>query len=440
MSSASKWLRVYAPHKSGMEVLGDAFSLRCAPRTLADVSPSSTVLSVSADYICIDKPPDVRMDGDFDVTVEKLLRKWLSEVYDKPVPETKWIHQLDFSTSGCLVVALHKSAAHVGCKAFENRCTNKEYLAVLEGRLEPPSVADTPRYKTRLLEVKPPKRKKTAKRAVSDKVSTWQDRAIRTNIQSHRVLLEGLQGSEGATEEYRRMSGLSTQALVENSKLRKELRRYLKSRGCNVSDAAVSQSSAAEDADNDSDEVQGAADDVQRIESEADQPPQPLPVVLYRLPDTPPASFFVNCPVAEVPGTFLMQGGTSALPGQWSETLVSVLDYCTYQNRTVTKVKLTPLTGRRHQLRVHCALLGHSIVGDATYSPEALEHLCSSAERMMLHAHTLRIELGDSGALLSEANDPFCVESNGNLAVKLPAYVARRNSDMVAEGRGKSDV
>jgi 23S rRNA-/tRNA-specific pseudouridylate synthase len=34
----------------------------------------------------------------------------------------------------------------------------------------------------------------------------------------------------------------------------------------------------------------------------------------------------------------------------------------------VTRVKLEPVTGRTHQLRVHCAALGHPIVGDPAYS------------------------------------------------------------------------
>ncbi len=33
----------------------------------------------------------------------------------------------------------------------------------------------------------------------------------------------------------------------------------------------------------------------------------------------------------------------------------------------VTRVALKPITGRTHQLRVHCAALGHPIVGDPAY-------------------------------------------------------------------------
>ncbi|NBO63613.1 MAG: RluA family pseudouridine synthase [Acidobacteria bacterium] len=36
-----------------------------------------------------------------------------------------------------------------------------------------------------------------------------------------------------------------------------------------------------------------------------------------------------------------------------------------------TLLELEPLTGRTHQLRIHCSLIGHPIVGDSIYSPVA---------------------------------------------------------------------
>ena len=37
---------------------------------------------------------------------------------------------------------------------------------------------------------------------------------------------------------------------------------------------------------------------------------------------------------------------------------------------TETRVRLTPHTGRSHQLRVHMLALGHPILGDQIYAPE----------------------------------------------------------------------
>ncbi len=50
-----------------------------------------------------------------------------------------------------------------------------------------------------------------------------------------------------------------------------------------------------------------------------------------------------------------------------------------------TRVGLTPVTGRSHQLRVHLASLGHPIIGDSLYAdaPPA------AGERLMLHAAQL---------------------------------------------------
>jgi len=39
----------------------------------------------------------------------------------------------------------------------------------------------------------------------------------------------------------------------------------------------------------------------------------------------------------------------------------------TQQRFPVTRVRLSPITGRTHQLRVHCAAIGHPILGDPTY-------------------------------------------------------------------------
>lgn len=54
----------------------------------------------------------------------------------------------------------------------------------------------------------------------------------------------------------------------------------------------------------------------------------------------------------------------------------------------VTRVELTPETGRTHQLRIHCQLLGHPILGCDLYGGMQMpgaEH----ASRLMLHASAL---------------------------------------------------
>ena len=58
-----------------------------------------------------------------------------------------------------------------------------------------------------------------------------------------------------------------------------------------------------------------------------------------------------------------------------------------------TRVRLSPLTGRSHQLRVHMLALGHPILGDPIYSTGAARDF----PRLMLHAETLGLHHPRSG-------------------------------------------
>ena len=55
-------------------------------------------------------------------------------------------------------------------------------------------------------------------------------------------------------------------------------------------------------------------------------------------------------------------------------------------NDAYSLLKLTPETGRTHQLRVHLKQIGHPIVGDVLYDGKA-------GERLMLHAESLEITI-----------------------------------------------
>jgi 23S rRNA pseudouridine1911/1915/1917 synthase len=76
------------------------------------------------------------------------------------------------------------------------------------------------------------------------------------------------------------------------------------------------------------------------------------------------------------------------------------------ETRWTVKERLTGLTlldvdlktGRTHQIRVHCAAMGHPVVGDSTYggkrkwkevTPPEARHILSSVRRQMLHAWRL---------------------------------------------------
>jgi tRNA pseudouridine32 synthase/23S rRNA pseudouridine746 synthase len=59
-----------------------------------------------------------------------------------------------------------------------------------------------------------------------------------------------------------------------------------------------------------------------------------------------------------------------------------------------TRVRLHPLTGRSHQLRVHMAALGHPVLGDPIYAAGAARE---GWPRLMLHAERLSLHHPASG-------------------------------------------
>lgn len=70
-----------------------------------------------------------------------------------------------------------------------------------------------------------------------------------------------------------------------------------------------------------------------------------------------------------------------------------------------TRVKLSPITGRSHQLRVHMLAIGHPILGDRFYAhPEAK----AMASRLQLHAQELCITHPEFGtAMHFKCEAPF---------------------------------
>ncbi|XP_070779646.1 RNA pseudouridylate synthase domain-containing protein 1 isoform X2 [Enoplosus armatus] len=218
------------------------------------------VLYQSDDYIVVDKHWDIRIDSKMwyeKHTVQAQLRHRFPQLAD---PSTyygfRFCHQLDFSTSGALCVALNKAAAGRAYRCFKDRTVTKAYLALVRGWVE---------EETQTLDFSIGKNSSEGK--------------------THMMCIEGTEGCEN---------------------------------------------------------------------------PKPC------------------------------------------QTELTVLEYGLYDGDPVTKVLLQPLTGRTHQLRVHCSAIGHHIVGDFTYSSGADD----APYRMMLHAHLLHIPL-EPQPLLVSAGDPF---------------------------------
>jgi len=69
-----------------------------------------------------------------------------------------------------------------------------------------------------------------------------------------------------------------------------------------------------------------------------------------------------------------------------------------------SRLRLTPHTGRSHQLRVHMLALGHPILGDPFYA----EGEARNFDRLMLHSESLRLRHPDGGkGLTFKSKVPF---------------------------------
>jgi tRNA pseudouridine32 synthase/23S rRNA pseudouridine746 synthase len=78
--------------------------------------------------------------------------------------------------------------------------------------------------------------------------------------------------------------------------------------------------------------------------------------------------------------------------GKPAQTAWKVLE----RAENITRLELTPHTGRSHQLRVHLAEIGHPILGDPFYAPE---DVYDAADRLQLHALSLTVYHPQNGEL-----------------------------------------
>lgn len=98
-----------------------------------------------------------------------------------------------------------------------------------------------------------------------------------------------------------------------------------------------------------------------------------------------PRAGLIDLPLLKTPG----QGGEKMRParegGQSASTRYAVVDHA---GQRAAWLALNPLTGRTHQLRVHCVALGTPIVGDGKYGGKAA-FIAGLANKLHLHARSL---------------------------------------------------
>ena len=447
------------PHKC-QEDIGEEFEVRCSPICVRDVlSIPNLVLYLSTNFLVIDKPPDLRMNGQFDATVEKVIQNLMET---KLINEFKWIHQLDFATSGVLCIGLNNEAGRLGSLAFENRVVYKEYLAIVHGHIQIdrfPRLESHPKfpcakvlYKPDLCEVAP--------------LETWQGRYMLNSLeQFYNVFQHFLKTTELNIDQkniaiMNELASCTYDNFIHNRKLRKTLRKFLKSVNIHI-DVGESNSDVgnlAVEADLAMPTKMTHNNSEHPIHSTSTQftystsiPPRiyryakdysPVPAhmedpqcrtqsqtYVYERNSTdnlvphldissttststlPEDKIIINLPIAEIPENFKMKIGISEdeITGKDCETHVEILEYGYYNGYPVTKVLLHPITGRRHQLRLHCQAMGHPI---GTMSTIRCMYVCISM-LMPMYAPTsggLHVRIQQRGVSRLQ-NDVTCLEN-----------------------------
>lgn len=104
----------------------------------------------------------------------------------------------------------------------------------------------------------------------------------------------------------------------------------------------------------------------------------------------------ISMPLAKLPGPAgeKMVGDPEA--GKSAVTLYRVIDQAA---RRAAWLGLAPLTGRTHQLRVHCAALGCPIAGDGKYGGTEASLTGGISRKLHLHARALKLPHPDGGYL-----------------------------------------
>jgi 23S rRNA pseudouridine955/2504/2580 synthase len=111
----------------------------------------------------------------------------------------------------------------------------------------------------------------------------------------------------------------------------------------------------------------------------------------------------IDAPLAKQPGSGGEKMHIDEAEGQPAKTRFRVIERA---GNRATWLELEPQTGRTHQLRVHCAAIGHPIVGDAKYGGKEAFLTGGISRKMHLHARRLRIGHPDGGTLDVSADLP----------------------------------
>jgi len=126
------------------------------------------------------------------------------------------------------------------------------------------------------------------------------------------------------------------------------------------------------------------------------------------MPDAPEG--IIDLPLAKQPGRGGERVRVDAEAGQRAISRYHVVDHA---GSKVSWLELKPVTGRTHQLRVHCATIGCPILGDGKYGGSAAFATgIDLAKRVHLHARSISLPARNGKRLVIEAPlPPELVES-----------------------------
>ena len=111
----------------------------------------------------------------------------------------------------------------------------------------------------------------------------------------------------------------------------------------------------------------------------------------------------IDAPLAKQPGSGGEKMHVDEEGGQPAKTKYRVVDAV---GKKAAWLELQPMTGRTHQLRVHCAAMGHPIVGDGKYGGKDAFLTGTISRKMHLHARRLIIDQPEEGKLDATADLP----------------------------------
>jgi len=129
----------------------------------------------------------------------------------------------------------------------------------------------------------------------------------------------------------------------------------------------------------------------------------------------------IDLPLTKSEGPGAARSAPAARDDKEASRAVTNYRIVEYAGKKFAWAELNPITGRMHQLRVHCLALGTPILGDASYGAAFADGF---APQLHLHARHLKIPHPDGGTLAVEAPLPkHMVDSFTHLGFTIPDVV-----------------